>query len=92
MGDGALHAQISELLTPFNRMMQTGGAYLFWNSATSGGRAALDAEVNRQALAIAYTNDFKLMFWVTLPTALLLLMMRRPKQQPAPGAVPTVAD
>ena len=77
-----MHAQIAEGLTPFNRMMQSGGAYLLWNSATSAGVSALNAEVTKQALAIAYTDDFKLMFWVTLPTAMLLLLMQRPK----PGA------
>ncbi len=35
-----MHAQISETLTPFNRMAQTGGAYLFWNLANPRGRAA----------------------------------------------------
>jgi DHA2 family multidrug resistance protein len=28
-----VHAAIAEHVTPFNHMMQTGGAYLFWNSA-----------------------------------------------------------
>jgi DHA2 family multidrug resistance protein len=87
-----VHSQIGELLTPFNRMMQTGGAYLFWNSATSGGLSALNAEVSRQALAIAYTDDFLLMFWVTLPTALLLLLMRRPPAQPAGNLAHAMAD
>ena len=72
------HAQIADTLTPFNRMMQTGGAYLFWNEATSGGLSALNAEVSRQALAISYSNDFMLMFWVSFPTALLILLMRGP--------------
>ena len=79
-----MHSQIAETLTGFNRMLQTGGAYLMWNTATSGGRAALNAEVTRQAMAIAYVDDFLLMFWVTLPTALLLLLMRKPKQMAAP--------
>ena len=83
-----VHAQLAEGLTGFNRMLQTGGAYLFWNTATSAGRMALNGEVSRQALAIAYTDDFKLMFWVCLPTALLLLLMRKPgqaqKAAPAP--------
>ena len=72
------HAQIAEGLTSFNRMLQSGGAYLFWNTTSSAGRMALNEEVSRQALAIAYTNDFKLMFWVSLPIVLLLLLMRRP--------------
>ena len=33
--------------------------------------------INRQALIVAYNNDFLLMTWVTLPTLLLLTLMRR---------------
>ena len=88
-----VHAQISEGLTGFNRMLQTGGAYLMWNTATAHGRMSLNAEVSRQALAIAYTDDFKLMFWVSLPTALLLLLMRRPRRAAtaAPPSAPAHA-
>jgi MFS transporter, DHA2 family, multidrug resistance protein len=38
-----MHARIVEDLTPFNRMLQNGGAHFFWNSATAPGRAALNA-------------------------------------------------
>ena len=88
------HAQIADTLTPFNRMMQTGGAYLFWNAATTGGRAALNAEVSRQALAISYSNDFMLMFWVSFPTALLILLMRGPGKDAggAPAAAHAAMD
>jgi DHA2 family multidrug resistance protein len=74
-----VHSQIAEVITPFNRMLQTGGAYLLWNSATSAGLAALNGEVTRQAATIGYADDFMLMFWVSIPIALLLLMMRRPQ-------------
>ena len=67
-------------------MLQTGGAYLLWNSATARGLSALNAEVTRQAQIIAYANAFKFMLLVTLPTILLLLLMRRPRTRPpAPG-------
>jgi DHA2 family multidrug resistance protein len=72
-----MHAQIAESVTPFNRALQTGGAYLLWNTATSNGLAALNAEVTRQASIVAYADDFKLMLLICLPTALLLLLMRR---------------
>ena len=85
-----LHARIAETLTPFNRMMQSGSAYLMWNSATAGGRAALNGEVSRQALAMSYANDFKLMFWVSLLAIGLLFMMRRPARSPG-GAAPAMA-
>ena len=32
-----VHAQIAERVTPFNHALQTGSAYLFWNSATRAG-------------------------------------------------------
>jgi MFS transporter, DHA2 family, multidrug resistance protein len=73
-----MHASLAAQVTPFNRMLQTGGAYLYWNAATAPGLSALNAEITRQASIVAYVDDFKLMLLITLPTALLLLLMRRP--------------
>jgi DHA2 family multidrug resistance protein len=86
----AMHESIAAHVTPFNRMLQTGGAYLHWNTAVPAGLAALNAEVTRQASIIAYADDFKFMLMVSLPTALLLLMMRKPNtvgKRPEPAAV-----
>ena len=74
-----VHAQIAENVTPFNRMLQTGAAYLIWNTATPPGLAALNAEVTRQASIIAYVDDFVLLLLVCVPVALLLPFMRRPQ-------------
>jgi DHA2 family multidrug resistance protein len=79
----AVHAALVEQVTPFNRMLQTGSAYLFWNSATQAGLGALNSEITRQASIIAYMDDFKLMLLVSLPAVLLLLLMRRPHAAPA---------
>jgi len=87
-----MHAELAQSVTPFNRMLQTGGAYALWNSATSAGLEALNNEVTRQSLNIAYIDDFKLMLWVSLPTALLLLFMRKPRVATAPSAEPAVLD
>jgi DHA2 family multidrug resistance protein len=77
-GGQYFHAQIAETVTPFNRMLQTGGAYLLWNSATGPGLAALNAEVTRQSMIIAYANDFKFMLIIGLPAAVLVWLMKRP--------------
>ena len=77
-----MHAQIAEHVHPFNRMLQTGAAYLFWNTATPNGLAAINEEVTRQASIIAYVDDFKLLFLVCLPMALLVPFMRRPQFRP----------
>jgi DHA2 family multidrug resistance protein len=77
-----MHAQIAEHVTPFNHMLQSGSAYLFWNSATHAGLRALNDEITRQASIIAYMDDFKLMLLVALPPILLLLLMRKPRTSP----------
>ncbi|MDR6954357.1 DHA2 family multidrug resistance protein [Ancylobacter sp. 3268] len=78
-----MHAQIAEHITPFNPMVQSGGAYQFWNIANPATLAALNAEITKQATAIAYVDDFKFMMLVTLPTALLLLIMKAPSRASA---------
>jgi DHA2 family multidrug resistance protein len=77
-GTQIMHARIAENITPFNRSLQTGGAFLLWNSVSAPGKAALNAEVTRQASIIAYANDFKFMLFVSIASALLLLLLRRP--------------
>jgi DHA2 family multidrug resistance protein len=77
-GTQIMHARIVENITPFSRSLQTGGAFLLWNSVSTPGKAALNAEVTRQASIIAYANDFKFMLFVSLASALLLLLLRRP--------------
>jgi DHA2 family multidrug resistance protein len=52
--------------------------------------AMLDAEINRQALMIAYLDDFKLMMLVTLATLPLVLLLR--PARPGTGGPPVVAD
>lgn len=80
-----VHVALAAQVTPFNRMLQSAGAYLYWNTATSAGLSALNAEITRQASIIAYMDDFELMLLVSLPAAFLVFLMRRPRT--APGSV-----
>ena len=54
-----------------------------------GALALINAEINRQAVFIAYLDDFKLMMLVTFAVLPLLLIMRKAK---AGGAPPMAAD
>jgi MFS transporter, DHA2 family, multidrug resistance protein len=82
------HAALAGQVTPFNRMLQSAGAYLYWNSATQAGLSALNDEITRQASIIAYMDDFKLMLMVSLPAVSLLFLMRWPGSRPAtPGEI-----
>jgi hypothetical protein len=39
----------------------------------------LEQLIGRQALIIAYNDDYRMMTFVTLPSLLLILFMRRPR-------------
>jgi DHA2 family multidrug resistance protein len=77
-------ALISEVITPFNRALQSPLIERFWNPGTPIGAAALDSEITRQATIIAYNDDYKLMLLLTLAITPLLLLIR-----PAPKPVPS---
>jgi MFS transporter, DHA2 family, multidrug resistance protein len=75
-----LHEEIGSHVTPFNRALQGGGAVShMWDPATVHGAAALDRIINQQAQIVAYINDYKMMIFTTLPSLILLLLMRRPR-------------
>jgi DHA2 family multidrug resistance protein len=75
------HAGLSEAVTPFSTALHAPGVPQAWNLATSAGALALNGVVNRQALAIAYINDFRLMMYMTLAALPLLLMLRPPRKR-----------
>lgn len=83
------HAVLSAQLTPFNSALQAVGEA--WDPATPTGALALNNEVTRQAAAIAYLGDFRLMMWVTLLAIPLLALLRSPRQQ-ASTAQPATAE
>ena len=69
------HAGLAADLTPFNRLLQWGGHLP--DPATLHGAALLDQMVTRQALIIAYNNDFLMMSIVSIPALLMLFLLRR---------------
>jgi DHA2 family multidrug resistance protein len=79
----ALHEVIGASVTPFNRALQSLGPAGNWiDPATRHGAVLLDQIVNHQAQIIAYVNDYVLMIFTTLPSLLLLLLMRGPRRAP----------
>jgi DHA2 family multidrug resistance protein len=82
----ALHEEIGANVTPFNRALQQGDVVQrMLGPATHHGVAMLDRVVNEQAQIVAYIDDYKMMIFTTLPSLLLLLLMRRPRTA---GAAP----
>jgi DHA2 family multidrug resistance protein len=83
----ALHAEIGASVNPFNRALQVGGAVQhMWDPATRHGAAVLDQIINQQAQITAYVDDYHMMIFTTLPSLLLLLLMRRPRRVLGPPA------
>jgi DHA2 family multidrug resistance protein len=81
-----MHANLVEHATPFDPFFRWPAVGQMWGLDTMTGRAALDAEITRQATTISYLNDFKLMMVVALAAIPLLLVMRKPTR-----AAPTEA-
>lgn len=52
---------------------------LIFNPATTAGITSLNAEINRQASMVAYVDDFRLMFIITIACMPMLLLMRKPR-------------
>jgi DHA2 family multidrug resistance protein len=85
------HATISALVTPFNRMLQTGGVGPLWHTLQPADAAALDAVINQNAAAIAYSDDFKLLMIVAAIAAPIALLIRAKPLGP-PDPAHTVMD
>lgn len=77
------HAYLTENITPaalgFN--LQQLPEALAANGA--GAIALLELEITRQAATIAYLDDFKLMMWIVLASAPLVLLLSNPRKRAA---------
>lgn len=68
-----MHERLAAHILPWGGQIQLHAPFSFTAPA---GLAALNAEVTRQAQMIAYNDDFKLMFWMTLALIPLVLLLR----------------
>jgi MFS transporter, DHA2 family, multidrug resistance protein len=71
------HAILSEAVQPFRLALAPENLPKVWDWTTTTGVLALNGEVTRQALTIAYLNDFKLIMWITIFSIPLLLVLRK---------------
>jgi DHA2 family multidrug resistance protein len=72
-----VHSQLVEQVTPFNEALRTGAVHRIWNMTTTLGRAALDAEITRQAAIIAYIDDYKFMMLIALAAMPIVFLLRK---------------
>jgi DHA2 family multidrug resistance protein len=77
------HAQIADGVTPFNRLFRSGVIAHFWDPGHLRGAALLNEEITRQANAIAYIDDFKLMLILALCSLPLVLLIQPERRRMA---------
>ena len=75
----AMHAQLAQFANPLNPALRGPWVGQVWNLGTLAGRAALDAMINRQAVIVAYTDDYRLMAILALAAMPLVLLLRKAK-------------
>ena len=68
------HASLAEHVMPFNPLAH---AQLGAGVPALQRLSALNAQVTEQAAMIAYNDNFKLMFWLSLAAIPLLLLLRK---------------
>jgi DHA2 family multidrug resistance protein len=75
-----------EYLTPYNEVLRHAPLPPGWSFDYPAGLSILANEVQRQAMMIAYVNDFRLLSFLTLMCVPLVYFMRRPNPKlPASG-------
>jgi DHA2 family multidrug resistance protein len=70
----AMHAHLSEYVTPFNNALQMPNAATL-DLNTDTGRALMDQLLTQQGMIIAFSNDFLMLMWLTIAVMPLVLMI-----------------
>ena len=86
------HAALVERITYANPAWQNPAIAAAYDVSRPGGAAALDAMINQQATMIAYTNDFRLMLYLSIGVLPLLLLIKPPRRQTAVPDAHAVMD
>ncbi len=74
----ANHAAFSEYINPFNLALGRAVEAGVYGLHSPQGLAGINAEVTRQALMLAYLQDFRLMMWIALAAIPLVVLLRAP--------------
>lgn len=84
------HAALTEHINPFNELFRYADVASRWAMDSPQGLAALEAEINRQSVMIAYNNAFFATFVLSLALIPVVLLFRRvkPPEPEETAAVP----
>lgn len=72
------HAVLTEHVTEFNPLLSGANAPALWDVNTPQGLAILESEITRQAMQLAYIDDFQLIMLMALVAMPMALLLRSP--------------
>src|SRR5207248_860157 len=84
-----VHSRLAEGIRLNNPLAQAPFLGSSFSLSTPSRIAALNAEVTRQAVMVAYIDDFKLIMLIALGSIPLLFLLRQARPQPLPTTVAT---
>jgi DHA2 family multidrug resistance protein len=79
-----VHAQLAEHANVFNRNLAQNGPSMFWNLHMPFGAVTLNSVIDRNAAAMAYSDDFLFMLCLCAPVLLVVFLVRKPTAPPDP--------
>ncbi len=72
------HATLAGHVTMFNRALGINGPSMMWNPQMTFGARQIEAVIERNAEIVAFSDVFRFMFYISLPSVLVILLMKRP--------------
>jgi DHA2 family multidrug resistance protein len=76
------HAAFADYISPFSLPIRQAMEHGIWNIHTTQGLVAINGEVTKQAVTLAYLQDFRLMMWISLSALPLILLLKSPPKLP----------
>jgi DHA2 family multidrug resistance protein len=87
-----MHARFSEYVTPFNDALRAPDVARVLDLSTDVGRALADNLITQQAALVAYSNDFRLLMWLTIASMPFVFVLGRMHQdRPISRRTPALA-
>ncbi|VEB33090.1 DHA2 family efflux MFS transporter permease subunit [Legionella cherrii] len=84
----ANHSAFAHFITPFNISLNHASELGVFNLQSTQGLAILDATVTKQAVLLAYLQDFRFMMWLVLCAFPLLFLLRPPSKKSTTSQLP----
>jgi len=78
-----MHASLAAHVTPFNRPLSLNAPSMMWNPQIPFGLTFLNGVIEKSAQVVAYSDAFLLMFYLSVPTLVVIFLMRRPQTSQA---------